>query len=308
MNKRARSGKLLNLRLMHMAARLHYLDGLSQVEVARRMEVSTASVSRLLALARTEGVVRIEVVDLEEADDLGTRLSKALGLKSVQVVEGGPGALSEHVGEMLQDAELPTDAVVAVGWGRTIHGIISAGLPPRPGAIVIPAMGGMNETAAHFQINEFVRRAAEQLGGTARLLFAPSMVSPELSKMLEQDPNISALFAMWDRADAAILGIGRFDGEQASTDLEFPSEDAGHVVGDVLRHYFDKNGEEIRWKGQERLLSIRRDQLADLPLSIGAAIGREKAEAILGAVRSGMINALVTDPQAAVRLLEIADT
>lgn len=307
MAKRPRSGKLLNLRLMHTAARMHYLDGLAQVEVARRMEVSTATVSRLLALARTEGIVRIEVVDLEEADDLGARLAEALGLKAVQVVEGGSGALGERIGALLQEADLPPDAVVAIGWGRTIHGVISAGLPPCPDVTVIPAMGGMNETEAHFQINEFVRRAAEQLGGRARLLFAPSMVSPELSAMLEQDPGISALLDMWDRVDVAILGIGRYEVGQVGVDMGFATHEAVRVVGDVVRHYFDQAGEEIRWPGQERLLSIRRDQLARVPLSIGVAIGRDKAAATLGAVRSGMINALVTDTQSAARLLEMAD-
>ena len=304
MEKRPRSGKLITPRLMHRAARLHYLDGLAQVEVARRMEVSTATVSRLLAQARAEGLVRIEVVDLEEADDLGARLAQALGLKTVRVVEGGASVLGEEVGALLRGAERGEGAVLAVGWGRTIHGMISAGLPACPGLTVIPAMGGLDETEAHFQINEFVRRAAEQLGGSARLLFAPSMVSPELSAMLEQDPGIAALLDMWGRVDAAILGVGWFEAGQTGVDLSFDPGAASQVVGDVVRHYFDQAGQEVRWHGQDRLLSIRRDQLAQVPLSIGVALGRDKATAILGAVRSGMINALVTDAQAAVALLE----
>ncbi|KPP86332.1 MAG: Transcriptional regulator, contains sigma factor-related N-terminal domain [Rhodobacteraceae bacterium HLUCCA08] len=308
MAERPKPGKLINRRLMHAAARMHYLDGLSQIEVARRMEVSTATVSRLLALARNEGIVRIEVVDIEDIDDLGHRLAQALGLGSARVVENNQAAaLGAQVGFLLQDAALASGSVVAVGWGRTIQSVVSAGLQKCPGVVVIPAMGGMSETEGHFQINEFVRRAAAQLGGEPRLLFAPAMVSPELSAVLELDPDIAGLIGLWDRVDVAILGIGRFEPGLTAVDPEFSDSDADRVVGDVVRHYFDASGAEVPWPKEENLLCIHRDQLRRVPLSIGIAIGREKAPAILGAVRSGMVNALVTDVQAAVRVLELAD-
>ncbi len=72
MTRRPRGKKLLTRSMMHMAARLHYLDGHSQIEVAKRMEVSTATVSRLLGLAREEGIVHIHVTDPGEADSLVT--------------------------------------------------------------------------------------------------------------------------------------------------------------------------------------------------------------------------------------------
>jgi len=305
MVRRPKAGKLLNRSLMHAAARMHYIDGLSQVEVSRRMEVSTATVSRLLALARDEGIVRIEVVDPGEVDALGDRLAAALGLRAVRVIESGrAAALGAHVGALLQGAALAPGAVVAIGWGRTVQSVISAGLPRCPGVVVVPAMGGMNETEAHFQINEFVRRAADQMGGEARLLYAPSIVSRELSAVLEQDPAIAGLIGLWDRLDAAVLGIGRFDAGPQGAGMGFGPDEAGRIVGDVVRHYFDPAGGEVRWPGQDNLLSVDRAQLRRVPLSIGIAIGRDKAAAILGAARTGMINALVTDVRAASRILE----
>ena len=307
MAERSKAGKVISRGSMHAAARMHYLDGLSQVEVARRMEVSTATVSRLLSLARSEGIVRIEVVDLEENDDLGTRLAAALGLRAARVVESGRApALGAQVGALIEEASPAPGSVVAVGWGRTVQSVISGGLPRCPDVVVVPAMGGMRETEAHFQINEFARRAADAMGGEARLLYAPSMVSPELSRLLSRDPQIAALTSLWDRVDVALLGIGRFRAGIAGVDPGFAAREAEAAVGDVLRQYFDIAGREVGWSGEGQLVSMRRDQLRRVGLSIGVAVGLEKSEAILGAVRSGMINALVTDAQVGADLLDRA--
>ncbi|RMC37804.1 sugar-binding transcriptional regulator [Paracoccus alkanivorans] len=305
MTKRPKPGKLLNRTLMHAAAKLHYIEGLSQVEVSRRMEVSTATVSRLLGLARQEGIVRIQVAELDEADVLGEKLCAALELKAVRVVESDKAAaLNSQVGSILLGAGLRPGSVIAIGWGRTVQSVISAGLPKLPDVVVVPTTGGMHETASHFQINEFVRMAAEQTGGEARFLYAPSMVSSELHAVLLRDPDAARLIGLWERVDAAILGIGLFQRDGVGADIGFATGEAGRVAGDVVRHYFDADGNEMRWPGQDNLMSISRAQLRRVPLSIGAAIGREKAGAIIGAARSGMINALVTDSRTAAQILD----
>ena len=50
---------------LRLVSRLYYLDGLGQSEVAKFAHVSQAKVSRLLALARERGIVRITVADYE---------------------------------------------------------------------------------------------------------------------------------------------------------------------------------------------------------------------------------------------------
>ena len=94
---------VLNRSLMHTAAKLHYIEGLSQVEVSRKLQISTASVSRLLARAREEAIVRIHVADLDEIDEIGDRLQGALGLVEVRVVDtaesGAVAALSSQIAD-----------------------------------------------------------------------------------------------------------------------------------------------------------------------------------------------------------------
>jgi DNA-binding transcriptional regulator LsrR (DeoR family) len=299
---------VFNRSLMHSAATLHYLDGLTQLEVSRKLQVSTATISRLLARARDEGIVRIEVADLEEIDGTGDRLRVALGLKKVRVVDvpesGMAAGMSFQVNALLREASLHQGSVIAIGWGRTVQSMITAGLPRFPGVSVVPAMGGLHETASHFQINEFVRQAAEQLQGRACLLHAPSLPSAELRAVLLADPETARIAAMWRRIDAAILGIGDFRTAKANRDIVMGSPEAGRVVGDVIRHYFDETGCEIGWPGHDDLMAVSIDELRRVPLSIGIAFGREKLRAIIGACRSRLINMLVTDARTARLILD----
>src|SRR5690242_16647029 len=84
------------LRLLTRVARLYYTDGLRQPDIAARLDLSQARVSRLLKRAEAEGIVRITVTapagvfpDIEEG------LQQAYGLKLAIVVDAPGGADNE---------------------------------------------------------------------------------------------------------------------------------------------------------------------------------------------------------------------
>src|SRR5688572_14653473 len=68
---------------LRLVARLYYMDGLGQSEVARFAKVSQAKVSRLLALAKERGIVRITVADYEpRRRELEAQLIARFGLSA----------------------------------------------------------------------------------------------------------------------------------------------------------------------------------------------------------------------------------
>lgn len=291
-------------------AKLHYEADMSQVDIARRMGVSTATISRLLQRARAEGIVRIEIPDLVAPDSLVADLVGRLGLKRAAVVEtpstNALAALAAPVGDLLLAQGLRAGSVLAVGWGRAMRALIEAGLPPIPGIVTVPATGGMQQQAPHFQVNEFVRRAADQMGGVPHFVHAPYLPSAATRDAFLSDPAIADSIALWDRIDAAIVGIGlphAMNAPEASAAT--PSEQAlVHAAGDVIRHYFDADGHLIDWEGEGRMIAASPAQLRRAPLVIGVAVGPEKAGAILGAIRSGLVSALATDTRTAEAILK----
>lgn len=299
--------------LLHAAAKLHYEGDVSQVEIARRLNVSTATVSRLLRRARLEGIVRIEVRDLETPEDINARLVERLGLKRAAVVDigeaGGMARLAGPVGSFLKTAGLATGSVVAIGWGRAVREVIAAGLPRIPGVVTVPATGGMQQPAPHFQIGEFVRLAAAQMGGMPRFIHAPYLPSRDAREILLRDAATSEHLALWDRVDAAIVGIGvphNVDPGQGRLNVTRDEQALVHAVGDVIRHYFDADGNLIPWEGENRLIAMSPAQLRAIPLVVGVAASPQKAAAIRGAVRAKLVNALVTDQRTAQAILDLA--
>ena len=298
--------------LLHAAAKLHYEGDLSQIEVARRLNVSAATVSRLLRRARLEGIVRIEVRDLETPEDINGRLVERLGLRRAAVVDfgetGGMAPLAGPVGSFLKEAGLATGSVVAIGWGRAIREVIAAGLPRVPGVLTVPATGGMQQPAPHFQIGEFVRVAAEQMGGTPCFIHAPYLPSREAREVLLRDVATAGHMALWDRIDAAVVGIGvphTVDPGLGRLHVTRDEQALVHAVGDVIRHYYDVDGDLIPWDGESRLIAVSPAQLRAAPLIVGVAASPHKAAAIRGAVRAKLVNALVTDTVTARAILDL---
>ncbi|TPJ61775.1 sugar-binding domain-containing protein [Mesorhizobium sp. B2-6-1] len=295
--------------MLHTVAKLHYEAEMSQVDIARQLGVSTATISRLLQRARAEGIVRIEVLDLAGPEEITGQLIDRLGLRDAAVVEtpaaGALTALAGPLGGILKQAQLVAGSVVAIGWGRAVREVIRAGLPRIPGVLTVAATGGMQQHAAHFQVNEFVRLAAEEFGGIPHFIHAPYLPSSELREVFLGDAAISDAVALWDRTDVAIVGIGlphAINAPEASAAT--PSEQAlVHAAGDVLRHYFHADGALIAWEGEGRMIAMSPAQLRAVPLVIGVAASPEKATAIIGAARAQLINAVITDTKTAQAIL-----
>ena len=296
--------------MLHMVAKMHYEAEMSQVDIARKLGVSTATVSRLLQKARVVGIVRIEVLDLASPEDITEELIQALGLKRAAVIDtpanGALGALAPPLGALMKEHCVEAGAVIGIGWGRAVREVLMAGLPRIPGILAVPMNGGMQQPAAHFQINEFTRQAAEQLGGTPHFLHAPYLSSTGLREAFMSDPGVQETTALWDRMDCCIVGIGlphAINPPEASAATI--NEQALRAVGDVIRHYVDIEGHVLPWEGEERMIAASPDQLRNTGLSIGVIATVEKAAGVIGAVRSGMINAIVTDTATAQAILDL---
>jgi DNA-binding transcriptional regulator LsrR (DeoR family) len=293
-----------------MVAKLHYQSDMSQVDIAKKLGLSTATVSRLLQKARSAGIVRIEVIDLSPSEDLSAALVDGLKLRTAAVIDTPSSnvlsALAPPVGSMLQQAGLRSGSTLGIGWGRAVREVTLAGLPRLPGIVTTALNGGMQQAAPHFQINEFVRLAAEQMGGIPHFLHAPYISSSELRDAFLADPTVQQVTSLWNKLDAAIVGVGlRHAANPSEATAALPGEKAlSHAAGDVLRHYVTEAGEILHWDGEERMIAASPQQLRQVPLCIAVAATPAKAAGIIGAARSGMINALVTDANTAQAILD----
>jgi deoxyribonucleoside regulator len=77
------------------------------------------------------------------------------------------------------------------------------------------------------------------------------------------------------------------------------------AVGDVCGLHFDLQGDEVCQTFCERLVTISKEDLFEIPERMGIAGGPGKVQPALGALRGGYINTLVTDDQTARQILTL---
>ncbi|WP_323421784.1 sugar-binding transcriptional regulator [Raineyella sp.] len=297
--------------ILYQAALAYYVDNATQAEIAEALGVSRPTVSRLLSEARAAGIVTIEVREprFEQDAELAGRLAALLGLRKVYVTptvgRRDIGAvLAPGVGRAIEDAGLVAGDGLLVSSGVTVYQVVGHPLPPAPGVLVAPTVGGQLESEGPYQTNEIARRLAMKLTGRPVLLYAPALPSADLYESLLRDPHIQEVVSLWRTAKAALLGVGA----PPLTRTIMPSTFQGNprwlrsAVGDINARPYDIHGTPIELESNDRLMAMRLEELREVPHAIAVAVGRNKIGSIIAASRAGFFNHLVTDTDTAAAL------
>ncbi|MFI6598091.1 sugar-binding transcriptional regulator [Nonomuraea sp. NPDC050536] len=303
--------------LMYAAASQYYLEDATQADIAQRLGVSRATVSRLLTEARRQGIVEIRVhrpATLEEGP-LAAQVADALRIQRVYLVPkvSGPALgpwLAPGLARALAAVGLEAGDVVLVSSGSTVYECAREGLGRFPGVTIAPAVGGQEEPQPWFQTNETTRILAERLGGVPSYLYAPALPGPELFNSLQHEPSVRRVMDLWAHAKCAIVGVGSAPLMRQVVPAFVPREATSlrQAVGDVCSRFYDRNGDPVEYPGSERLVATGLEELRRIPASIAIAVGGEKITSIIAAAKGGYFNQLVTDTPTAESLLATART
>jgi deoxyribonucleoside regulator len=285
------------------ASRLYYELGETQERIAALLGVTRPQVSRLLKQARAEGIVEIRIVDrTSEPSAAGERLRERFGLRAVHVAPSiaGPDDLTRRsigrlAAQVLRSA-VRDGSVVGVGDGASVSATADAlaEAPASVSATVVPLCGGywFGDAA-----REPFRRVADALGATAQGLLAPGLVDDAATKRsLLAHAGLRSVLELWERLDVAVFGIGSRAWTESSLGVDVARTlDESRAVGEVLIAPFDANGTFVCDALRERVIAFDARSLPRVPVTIGVAGGAAKVSPILGALRAGVVNTLVTD-------------
>lgn len=309
--------------LLRLAARLYYIDGLGQSQVARFTRVSQAKISRMLAIARERGIVTISVAEYDPRHPaMQQRLLEEFGLKQAAVIKTIPEAGAEdhrqvvgRFGASIVAALIPRQASVAVAGGRTIRQLVNH-LPQedRPGATVIQAMGSLDSNVTPVDAMEIGRMIARRWKGAFTTLNTPAFVPDK--KMRDSFLALGQIREVWRRlkeADVAIVGIGTLANSIFVERGVLSKADIGKLrqlgaVGEICGRFFDSDGRECQSPWRDRVVSIELEQLRHIPQVIGVVSGEDRTDAIAAAIRGGILKSLVIDDQGAAALLSQSRT
>lgn len=310
-------------RKLHLAqvASLYYVDGKSQEEIGQEFGVSRSAVSRMLAEAREQGIVEIIVhYPWRTSPDLEQALVKTFKLKAASVLvtddktyEGmlqGLGVLAARFLErMLHDG-----LIIGISWGTALYQMIRAMRRRRlPGVEVVQLIGATGSENVPMDGPMLAQLLTERLGGSCYYIHAPLVVENETVRDgLLQDRNIRDTLARAERADVALVGIGTTRSDLSSLlragyvdEAEAERIRATGAVGDICGQHYSLTGQWLDIDINRRVVGISLTALSKIDTVIGVAGGSRKGAAILGSLRGRYVNVLITDDQAAQKVLAL---
>ncbi|NNG86364.1 MULTISPECIES: sugar-binding transcriptional regulator [Streptomyces] len=306
--------------LQGRVARLHYEHHMTHHEIGALLGLSRVKVTRLLAEARRSGIVEIHVHSpLTPFAELEAALTGEFGLDQSWIAPGfaDPARTREAVGRAGAEclaALVPSARTVAIGLSATIAAVVPHVRPePVPGLGLVPLAGSWGGLSRGTSPHELVLNLGTAFQAETYHLPAPVLAAdPETGRALRADPAVRETLRRAAGADLLVAGIGG-TGRDAGLLVgrlgahERRRLDEAGAVGDVSGRFFTAAGEPVTGPADERVVGLTLRELAAIPRRVAVACGPHKVTALRTALRTGLMNAVVTDATTAEALLAHED-
>jgi DNA-binding transcriptional regulator LsrR (DeoR family) len=298
---------------------MYYVAGKTQEEIAKKLNVSRQSAQRMVALAVSEGLIKVRLEHpIAKCMDLKVKLKERFGLQFCRVVPSDDEDPSSTLGLAQAGASVielnlrsTEPKILAVGTGRVLRSCVDElALLSCEQHQIVALLGNMasDGSASSYDV---VMRMAEHIKAKHYPMPLPVLPgSKEEKEQLHAQSYIANNLKLAAQADATFVGVGNLglnsplhlDGFITKQELD-ELQNKG-AVGEIIGWVFDKSGNLLDCAVNRRVASA--------PLKVNPeksvyaiAAGEEKVYAILGALRSKLINGLITNEYTAERLLSI---
>jgi len=310
------------LEFLSRVASMYYEQEMTQQAISDTLGYSRSAISRFLTEAREVGIIEIRIRHpLERSVLFEQRLKDTFSLQDARVlvrntltheqVLGRLGALAARlVEQVVQNGD-----ILGVSWGTSVYEIANALRPShKPDVRVVQLIGSLGKSDPQIDGAELARWFARWCGGRYYTIPTPLIVdSRAVRDALINDSRVKEVLEDTRKVNVAVVGIGTTNPEMASlVRAEYLTADevlqiaADGAVGDICAIHFDINGNILSdIPIAQRVIGIDPDILKKVPTIIGMAASDIKAPAILGALRSGLVNVLVSDDITVQQVLDL---
>lgn len=316
-----------DLYLLGEVASLYYEENQTQDQIAKAIGLSRSGVSRLLTRSRELGLVDIHVnYPLRTSATLRKDLVQSFGLHDAQVLISSSmddqslsfvGALAaRYLDRCIQETQEEKKSIRTVGisWGTSMFEMLKDLRPRRRLPLEIVQLMGSVDTPTMPDINgpEIARRLASAYGGRCSYLHAPLLVASSIVRNgLLEERSLERTFQIMSQMDIALVGIGGVRPEASGLfragylgEEELQEISDQGAVGDICGIYFNIDGQVCAQEMLDRTVTVPFETLRKVPLVIAVAASIAKADAIIGALRTGVVKVLITDEHCARAVLE----
>ncbi len=300
------------MRLITKVARLHHTQGQRQSDIAEKLGISQASVSRFLQLAEEQGIVRTVVVPPEGLyPGLEDGLMEAYGLDAAYVVdisasEVGVAQVLGAAAAACLSGEFKNGPVLGfTSWSTTLREMAKQLLPRNNSGVtkVVEMLGDLGSPMLQHEAALATLQMAKAFDAEAVFLRTPGvMPSAELLKVALSDLHIQSALRLLDDVDIAFVGVGPadFHGPLEEGDNFFSAQQLAEVraagaVGQLHQRFINAEGQPVKTELDQLVIGITLKQLRNAGRRIAVAGGADKHVALAAALAGKWIDVLVTD-------------
>lgn len=296
------------------AAWLYYVGDKTQDEIAARLNVSRQMAQRLIAMARTAGLVQFRIDRrATECAELSEQLLARYGLRFCDVVPfSGPDTVDVAVSAAEQIEAvlaLQTPVILAIGSGRTLRSAVAHVFPSPCLQHRIVSLVGNITRLGRASPYEVVQRLSDLTGAEYHPMPMPVVAdSEEEAAQMRAQRVYRLLHDLVRNAHTQFVGVGNvargapLHQDGFVSDAELDELVALGAVGEICGRALDRDGRVVEHGTNRRVMAIPLDDPSD-PMRIGVASGPLKVDALRAALRGGWLSGLITDEPTAAAVL-----
>lgn len=296
---------------MWEAAVLYYEKKYTQQEIASLLNLSRQTVSKLITQAVSEKVVEIKINNPDNycrqlEDEIKSKFSiKEAVVCSVSTRDEGVRRIMtvRKAAWYLKPIIEKGSSNIGLSWGRTIESFIDElSDVSSNNNTVFPLFGATDQEESYFLSNELARSFADKTGARVKYAYFPYLPDDVADKdLFKKTSYYKKLSQLWQNIDVAIVGIGDIQMIQAFGKVFGYSKKSSNAVGDISTHFFDGEGRFVDL--YENTLCASKEDLKNAKNTVAIACLDNKAEAISAALKTGVIDTLITDEYTARKIL-----
>jgi deoxyribonucleoside regulator len=243
------------------AARMYYYQNLTTGVIAKEMNVSRSTISRLLGFARLKGLVDIRII---EPTDLPDRLANALvdefGIEKIHVVHApeiaGEAEWLERVAQYTANylnTKFDSNMILGIAWGTTMTAISKHLLRKTTHNSQIVQLNGAGNTQSMGigYASQIIMRFSDNYRARAHLFPVPTFFDyAETKQALWREGSIRRILDLQSKTDLLLYSIGAVNAGIPShvysggylTEVDYKELEKYNIAGDIATVFFKEDG------------------------------------------------------------------
>ena len=300
----------ISIDLLTRIAWIYYYEDLSHQEIGEQLGLPRIKVTRLLKVIRERRLVEVRLKEsCWSVYEVERKFKEKTGLSKALVVPTGKDPIVNvaHAAALqLQDLCLRHERI-GIGAGRALERAVEyfEQVPDKKVKEIVSLLGN---TMPNLALNPYAIGLvlSNKLKVDFFNIWAPAVAtSVDTARILKKDYVISKVLEMANSVEIGILGIGDIKSSVMMTRGFISSEEAEDIadrgaVGEILGRFFDVEGRRVPTILEDRVIAVEMPMKCPM---MAVAYGKEKILSIVGAIRGGFIQGLVTDERTALAVL-----